>query len=292
MGAWGAGLYANDCTCDVRDTYLRHLRDQFSNDEAYQKTIEEYHEYIGDVDEPLLWYALADTQWRLGRLMPEVKVKALGWITQNGGIAPWGESKNGAAWKRTLEKLRQELETDMPIEKKIIKPVEFVHNPWNVGDVYVYQFHTDESRDSGLWGKYIPLQKIADEEGYDETYDSRIQIIDKVFDELPTLDDLSGIRILPFDYPDYFLPKGTNDCYPLVLNRVVSRYKRGDYQEKDFTFIGNQPDIAKFPRENSNVASVGWCTFFREEKWLCEIYKKWRVCKYEIREGKAFVSLI
>lgn len=38
MGAWGTGLYANDCALDVKDTYIEFLQKQMSNEEATQKT--------------------------------------------------------------------------------------------------------------------------------------------------------------------------------------------------------------------------------------------------------------
>jgi hypothetical protein len=196
MGTWGAGLYASDCTCDVKDTYMECLQEQLSNEEAYEKTIEVHDEYIGDEDEPLLWYALADTQWRLGHLMPEVKKKALDWVDQVGGIENWKESKNrGIGWKKTLEKLKKQLNSPMPREKTVKKPVEFIHNPWNIGDVYAYQFHSKWSIEMDFFGKYILLQKTGDGKWYDEWILSKIQVFDKVFDQLPSLSDLDGVRI-------------------------------------------------------------------------------------------------
>lgn len=34
MGAQGSGLYANDTTCDVRDSYMQYLQNDFSNEEV------------------------------------------------------------------------------------------------------------------------------------------------------------------------------------------------------------------------------------------------------------------
>ena len=65
------------------------LEKQASNQEAYEKTLEKCKEYIGDQDEPLFWFALAETQWRVGRLMPEVKAKAQDWIEKDGGLILW-----------------------------------------------------------------------------------------------------------------------------------------------------------------------------------------------------------
>ena len=33
--------------------------------------------YKDDEEEPSFWFALADTQWKYGRLLPEVKEKAI-----------------------------------------------------------------------------------------------------------------------------------------------------------------------------------------------------------------------
>ena len=35
MGTWNKRLYSNDTTCDVRDTYIDFLKQQFSNEKAY-----------------------------------------------------------------------------------------------------------------------------------------------------------------------------------------------------------------------------------------------------------------
>ena len=111
MGAWGSGLYANDTTCDVRNTYMKFLQEQISNDEAYKKILEKFSEYLDDEDEaPLFWFALADTQWKAGRLRSDVKANALAWIEKGGGMALWEESARGdAGWQKTLNKLRAKL---------------------------------------------------------------------------------------------------------------------------------------------------------------------------------------
>ena len=133
MGVWGTSLYANDCTCDVRDTYMDFLQKQMDKEEAYKRTLEECNQYIGDIDEPFFWYALADTQWRVGRLMPEVKDKAIYWIEKNGGLELWTESKNrGEGWRKTLVKLKERLESPMPPEKRIKSVSPFPRNPWNL----------------------------------------------------------------------------------------------------------------------------------------------------------------
>ena len=76
MGAWGVKLYQDDVTCDVRDEYINWLKLKRDNEEATKIIIENNMGFIDDEEEPSFWFALADTQWKYGRLLPEVKEKA------------------------------------------------------------------------------------------------------------------------------------------------------------------------------------------------------------------------
>lgn len=284
MGAWGSELYANDCTSDVRDTYTKFLQDQLCNEDAYQKTIEQFHEYIGNQDEPFLWYALADTQWKTGRLMPEVKEKALKWIKQSGGLELWEESKNsGAGWKKTLEKLKNQLETPVPPEKKIMKPVEFVRNPWNVGDVYAYQFHTEIAKERGLLGKYILFQKVGNAEWCNGWIFSIVQVFDRIFDEIPILDAIKGVRILPLFYPPGIggVPKTKNDYIPSFescLKGLMLYYKKPHYPKKHLYFIGNQ-SIPNIEYHRTQYSELSWEKDGMDD-WLSDYYLSWQNIDY------------
>ncbi|MDR2957335.1 MAG: hypothetical protein LBU61_04020 [Coriobacteriales bacterium] len=87
MDAWGTSLYANDTTSDIRGDYVDKLRRGKTNEEVTQELVNSYHETMGDAEEePLFWYALADTQWNYGRLLPEVKERALCFIFQTGEL--------------------------------------------------------------------------------------------------------------------------------------------------------------------------------------------------------------
>ena len=62
-------MYANDTACDVRDTWLKKLREGAPGEAA---TAELLHEWGSPDDDPLFWLALADTQWSWGRLETHV----------------------------------------------------------------------------------------------------------------------------------------------------------------------------------------------------------------------------
>jgi len=279
MGAWGSGLYSNDTTCDIRDMYMDFLKEkQLSNKEAYEKMMELYDRegYAGDEDyEPLFWFALADTQWDVGKLLPEVKAKALEWIDKGGGLPLWEESGDGADWKMTLEKLRNKLETEQPKEKKIRKPMKVNQNLWNIGDVYAYRFHASDSKRYEAFGKYMILQKIAEEAGSsDDELIMRVHVFDRLFDGVPTIEDVKGIRLLPLDFP--------NSKQSLDMNSRMRLDKRKDYPASHLTYIGNMPiptNVVQRHRLNTDSwwdSIEGWSRYF--PLWQGLVYE-------EIEEG-------
>lgn len=69
MGTWGTGLYSDDLAMDVRDYYREQLSLGKPEEKITQELIEQNRTFILD-DEvaSVFWFALADTQWNLGRL--------------------------------------------------------------------------------------------------------------------------------------------------------------------------------------------------------------------------------
>ena len=281
MGTWNAGLFSNDTTLDVKDTYMKCLEQQLSNEEAYKKTYEEYEELIGTDEEPLFWYALADTQWNVGRLMPAVKEIALNLIAEKGGVSLWEDTpKKILKWENTLHKLKEKLESPMPPEKIIKKPIEFVTNPWNVGDVYAYQFLEPIAEEKGVYGKYIMFQKIGDIVSYEQKQFSIIQVYDKIFDEIPSLEELVNVRILPLIMPPRINGSPEKYIYPIeeFTKAIMVYYKRLDYPKKNFTYVGTQEIIAKEYTYNYHNEFL-WGKR-RMEDWLIKFHSSWQGIEY------------
>ncbi len=267
MGTWNAGLFSNDTTSDIKETYIDFLKRQFTDEEAYQKTVDEYSELLGTDEEPLFWYALADTQWNVGRLMPSVKNTALKFIEEKGGLDFYDVSSKGRSkWETTLQKLKDKLETPLPPTKRFRKTVEFIRNPWNIGDVYAYQFHTEKARETGFYGKYILFQKVADVEYYKDIIFSVIQVFDQVFENLPTVEAINGIRVLPLALP----PEGNKSIdeyvpsFTYYLKAIMEYHKKVHYPKNHLTFIGNMPV------EVVNCSSRSFRSFYLEKNSMDE----------------------
>lgn len=287
MGFWGSTLYANDCTSDVRDCYKKYLQEGMNNEDAYQKVLQSFSDHMGTEEEPLVWYALADTQWKFGRLLPEVKATALWWIEQGGGMEFWESSANqGVGWKKTLANLNDQLHTPQPPEKKIRKPTHFKKNPWNIGDVYAYQFHTDEAKEKGYFGKYILLQKLEDNSFFGDTLNA-VRVFSGVYDHLPVTFDEENANILPLDNPNRFMPSGRNVDFPkLRLCAVLSMERKSFYPKEHLTYICNAPVPEKLYNRITWGFLFAWSWFERD---MLYFHPMWKEYDYELLENETVV---
>ena len=279
MGAWGPGLYSNDIALDVRDTYNGLLSDQMSNEDAYTETVRHCREIIETEEAPLFWLALAETQWRVGRLTPEVKAKALDCIEEKGGLALWkNDFKGGVAWQRTLSKLKGKLESPMPKERKFPR---LEQNPWKLHDVYAYKLYGKFAEEKNLVGKYMLLQKIGeDEHGHGKRIIKHMQIqaIDHIFDALPTLEDINKYRILPME--DKLNTPFKDPQRPLAMNGYTYIEKPSEYPAKNLTFLGNVSGPAN---KHFAYKMIGWLDLGYH---LCHNHEFWQGKTYEeVAEG-------
>lgn len=114
MGTWGTGLYADDTACDVRDSYVGHLKSGLDDDEAREAVLARFGNLLDDAEVAcLVYFALADTQWRYGRLDAKVKRHALGLIEHGGDLHVWERDAPAdlGARKRVLSALKRRLES-------------------------------------------------------------------------------------------------------------------------------------------------------------------------------------
>ena len=167
MGAWGPGIYQDDVALDIKGEYIKLLQEGKSTKEANQEIINNNADYFTDEEDvvPAI-LALADIEWKYGRLDDIVKNDALKIIDQKIGIEPWQEDEK--LYKKrleTLDKLKEKLESEMPPEKKVrvIKPC---INKWKIGDVYAYRFESEEAKKRGLYGKYLLVIKVGEAKWY------------------------------------------------------------------------------------------------------------------------------
>ena len=123
-----------------------------------------FQEELKDPDDgPNFWMALADVQWDMGRLLPEVREKALACLSDGSALLPWEEAskKDRAKRKQVLEKLAEKLNTSQPPEKKVSQ-YRLYQCPWKVGDVFALPLESDQAQTLGLTEGWILLEKAGE----------------------------------------------------------------------------------------------------------------------------------
>ncbi len=163
MGTWGTGLYQDDTTCDIKEDYLDLLKVGMSKEEALKKIIEYNEDRLRYEDErDLFWMALADTQWKYGRLDEKVKKRAIEAIESGRDLEIWKKDNPKLYKKRkiVLEKLKEKLNTEQLQEKKITK-MTFERPNWKVGDVILYQLLNEDFKEHRWYKKYVLLKVMG-----------------------------------------------------------------------------------------------------------------------------------
>lgn len=156
MGYWGTGLYQNDVSDDTKETYLRALKDGNRNQEATDLVMKQCADYLEDEDDCIcFWIALADVQWEMGRLLPEVKAHALHCLERCSNDA----KKTFPLSRRFLTRLKEKLMRPQPPEKHIPKEHRYIC-PWKIGDVFAFQVGTAAFQEHPLYHHWIVIQKV------------------------------------------------------------------------------------------------------------------------------------
>jgi hypothetical protein len=122
MGAWGPALYSDDTTCDVRDAYVENLKLGRSDTEAYEYVLRSYADLADDWQVMyLVYFALADTAWKYGRLHEPIKARALELIGQGGDISVWERDAPDEvpARRKTLRSLEVRLLSEQPEPRQV-----------------------------------------------------------------------------------------------------------------------------------------------------------------------------
>jgi len=216
VGAWGTGIFANDTACDVRDEYRFWLEEKLPDHEATQRVIATHD---GD-DDPDVWLALAATQWKLGRLEPEIKQRALQVIDEGQGLDLWEPDQVGRR-KKALSALRAQLE-QLPPPRREIRPKWAHVTDLNLGDVIAAPL--DDKNAVALRVIWV----------YDEQRRWRtpaFEIYRWTGSQLPSVDDLKALNA------------ETKHNGRFIHHVTISKLRRRDmdWREAGFRLIGNWP---------------------------------------------------
>ena len=258
MGAWGAGLYQDDVTCDVKEEYLNWLRIGKTNIEATLELIEE-GTLDDEDDSSLFWFALADTQWKYGRLLPEVKEQALKHIESGQNLKRWEENPSlYKKRKKVLEDLRQRLNSPQPPEKKVLKLV--LSKPiWESGTILLYKIHNvskyDEELKNHKWfGKYVLLKVLGISNssigGLPSEYSHQFNVVaiyNWVGDSEPDFQIIRKLKFIP-----------SRDSRALSIVNWTFDFNRNELKSLDFKIIGKDVAPSEFSQEAIERGGECW----------------------------------
>lgn len=261
MASWGAKLYQDDVAEDVRDYYKDQLKRGKTNEEVTKELIKDNEDIISDEDEaPVFWFALADTQWNSGRLLPFVKEKALEYLKSGTNLTRWEkEAINKREYKvreKVLQELEQKLESPMPPEKKVTQH-KLYKCEWNIGDVFAYKLESDYAKEKGLSNKYLLIRK-AYEYVWWPGHTVPIVYVQITKDEVipNSIDEISQ-----FEYIQTSRAEGL----PKYLTTMISTSKRV-IPTKQLKLIGNYVDLPTpkdeyIPENKISIPACHWSAF-------------------------------
>ncbi len=271
MGIWGAKLYENDIALDIKDRF-----DDLQKGKTVQQiTNELIDEYTCDLDDvyyaPVFWLALADTQWNLGRLLPEVKEHALAWLDKGGDLAVWQRENPELAITRekVLRELQQKLNSPQPPEKKISQH-RIYKCDWKIGDVFAYQFNSEYAKDNDFYHKYIYFVKVDESMWHPGHIVPVVYFYKKVDTAISDITLLNNIDFIPQFYKPiaYKNNPDMKKQYLLTLLNTSSR----TIPKSQLTFLGNVGNIKRIDNEDLNSYSVNWKHF---ETYMIDNFKAW-----------------
>lgn len=118
MGTWNAEVFGDDVALDIREAFLERLANGEVGKQASAGVLKDFEGELADVDDgPVLWLALAATQWEHGCLQDDVKARALAAIDADDTLARWAEPER-AKRKRVLATLAKRLLSPQPKAKR------------------------------------------------------------------------------------------------------------------------------------------------------------------------------
>lgn len=273
MGTWGPNLYQDDIADDVRTYYTDQLKQGKSNENITQELINDNIEAINDTDEAsIFWFALADTQWKYGRLLQGVKEKALYYLDSGTDIQRWERENPAQTDKRRqiLNQLRQKLNSEQPPVKKISQP-HLYRCEWKNGDVFAYLLESDLTKTCGLYGRYVLLIKVDDYVWYPGHIIPIVRLKITLSTSLPkdqqTIEDI--------EYLPTWGKKG-NSCDPHeYMMKIISTSKK--IVPRKLIHLGCFPDL-RLPKSEvieTDKISIIACHWTKYEDKIIELYMRY-----------------
>ena len=297
-------MYQDDVAEAVKNYYQDGLRRGKRGEKITQELIANNQNLLSDRDDaPVFWFALADTQWNLGRLEESAKAQALSYIRNGSDLERWKteDPQSAKARAEVLSGLERKLLTPQSAEKKISQ-YRLYHCEWKTGDVFSYPLNSDYAREKGICGRYFLFQKIGETTWHLGHIVPIVRVKITEDNKIPTdaeeFDKLEYVQISATKYEDRFLPiDGTrpeediaeksklkyevDECGFLPQYRLVLVNTSKRIIPSEVAFVGNFPDAKPpekefVPHSERSISAFAWKFF---GKAMIDRY-----CGYNLRQ--------
>lgn len=314
MGIWGFGLYQNDTSLDVKEEFEELYNAGKTAQEITDKLMADYKSILGNLDEePLFWFALADTQWNLGVLLPVVKDKALYWINEENGIINCQaiDISINEQRKKVLDDLQAKLFSPQPSVKKTVNKRVYKCQ-WKLGDVFAYRLESDLAKERGLHGRYFLIQKVDECVWYPGHIVPIVYVKISNGANLPSnIDEYNQLEYVQTwftKYEDRFLPIDMSRPEEDIAEKSKADYQIDEYGflpqyrvkllntskkviPKKLIYVGNYvntipPQKEFIPHSRENIVAVPWKQF--DETFETKMIK--RYCGHNLRELSIYTN--
>lgn len=231
MGAWGPGIFSDDTAADVRDDFKELIGEGVDAQEATRRLTESWRDTIEDADEgPVFWITLAATQYSMGRLQDDVRDRALAVIDSGEDLRRWQEDATAAdvaKRRRNLEKLREQLLGRQKPQTTVRAAYNEVTD-WQPGQYWAYRLQ------SGAW---IVFRVIALDTTLSKGSLPIVQILDRVWSSVPTLEDSAPVAARTHSGYDHGLDNPVRPADAIILARMT----KTDFPAARLMLVGEGP---------------------------------------------------
>ena len=243
MGVWGCDIFECDIACDVRDSFLKHLKkENFNCELATKRLLDEYLDNLESDEVASFWFALADTQWSRGILLDDVKDTAINYtysISDDEILVNYPD--NFKKRKQIVEKLRKKIQSTQPAVRLDQKEKKKFVCGWKNGDVFYYRLTSEYAELKNVSNRHLIFYKVDEQIDYEGNVYPIVYVKitkdDKVPKNIEELDDLDFVQISVV--AEWYRGVG-DDIKPfLELQKYIAEHSKTNYERDDHGFIPN-----------------------------------------------------
>lgn len=273
MGDFGKHLYENDFALDIKGDYEDGLAKGIDNKQLTQSLIEYYSEEEDIYYQMMFWVILADIQWQYGKVSEKVRKMALHYLEDENLLDSClmeAESLKDIRKKELLD-VRERLVSGT-VGKKKVKVRRLYKCEWNIGDVFEYQLHTDDSGEYN--GYYIYFVKCGEETWYPGHICPDVYVYAGVYKEQQQLCDLDGVEFLPAP-----LMRACDNVNEKFMYRVLllSTSKRV-VPQKYIRFLGNIKIVRNGKEIGSDKPPGNSIKWKGLDEYFIKSWESWKDC--------------